>query len=179
MWYQETETIYDEIEKRKRAMEKLESEINEKQILLDSLTESMIARIKRINMPYSDRELHEAWLVESGQKKEKKPLIWLRNTFIARLFDYEEYEQVEFVGICPEGYEGYNYWFEFIYKGIKFNVQIPNVKLATASNISHMLYGKYSLLYEKTPDFWERIETSYNLEDIKVAIKDFVEKKGE
>lgn len=171
--------IYSGIERYKKLIQKQEDEIAEKQIIIDSLTASLVREIRSITIPYSDKMMNAAWNQQrKATKEERRMYEFIEEDLIQRLFEESERDKVKLTNIIPVNYDHcvYNFWFE--YNGITFELGIPNVKRANNDNIDHMHYGEYILRYEKSPNFWDSITSSYRLDDIAVAIKEFCEKKG-
>lgn len=175
MFYYDYDTnIYGDIENYRNLIKEQKEDISKKETIVDSLTESMICRIKSIIIPYSEKMLHSAWCQQNKPKEERSMFDFVKDDLLERLFDESEIKEVKFENIIPFGYEHFVYQFVFTYKGTKFEVSIPNVKVANKDNIFHMWYGMYILRYEKGKNVWDHIKESYNLEDFKKAIQDFV-----
>lgn len=174
MYFEETSNIYTEINNYKSIIRDKEAEIEQIKLVTDSLTESMIMRIRSIVLPYSEKMLSEAWIQQDKPAAERKMFKFVTEDLLERLFDKDERKKVKFDKIIPFGYDRYVYGFQFTYKGIKFEVQIPNVKVTSKENVKHMWYGTYVLMYEKGKNVWDYIEDSYDLNYIAEAIKEFV-----
>lgn len=172
--------VYADIESYKRLIKKQKDEIAEKEIIVDSLMDSMIRRIHKIIIPYSSKMLHEAWLQQNeATKKERKMYEFIKEDLLERLFEEDERKLVKFKNIMVLGYDACSYDFRFEYKGILFELAIPNVSVATKENVYSMWCGQYVLSYKKAKSMWSSITTSYYLEDIAKAIKEFAEKGEE
>lgn len=171
-----------EIEKYKDLIKEQKKEIEKKQIIVDSLTSSLVRSIRSICPIYSDAMLYNAFY---GQTKtddipddKQKRFKFVKNDFLERLFeDKEERKQVKFQKITSYGYDRCAYGFYFKYKGISLEVKIPNIKNINADNLLDTAYGAYQLKYEERSSVWKQITSSYNLDDIAQAIQEFV--KGE
>lgn len=172
--------IFKDIERHRELIKKQKKEIEEKQMIVDSLTDSMIHRVKQIVIPYSEKMLHAAYCEQNKSTKEERTMFdFVKDDLLERIFNKNERKEVEFTGIIPLNYDHCVYNFQFKYKGITFELVIPNVKVADTSNIWHMWYGMYVLRNEEKRCVWGHISESYDLDDIAKAIKEFVEKKGE
>lgn len=170
-------TIFKDIEYHRELIRKQKKEIEEKQMIVDSLTYSMVHKVKQIITPYSDRMLHAAFCEQNKPtKKERTMFEFVKNDLLERLFDKDERKEVEFANIISLGYDNCVYHFQFKYKGTTFELSVPNVKVADAKNVWHMWYGMYVLRYEEKRSVWDHIKESYELDDIAKAIKEFVEK---
>lgn len=163
-------TIFEKIEKDRELIKKHQQIVEEEELIIDSLTDSLVRKVKSVVIPYSDSMLHTAW---SQQDKDDKSMYKaIKKDIIERFFNGDKKAKLE--KILPCGYESYAYNFYFTYCGIKFYIGIPNVRAVTKKNMSHANYGAYSLVYEHKNNIWHTITTSYKDEDIAKAIQDFV-----
>ena len=171
--YNDEPTIFEKIETSKTLIKKTQSEIDEKQIIIDSLTDSLVRQVKSVVLPYIGNMLQTAW--QEQDKEEKNTYKFIKKDVIERFFNGDKKAKLE--KIVPCGYEHYEYNFYFTYHKIKFAISIPNVRAANSKNLYHMRYGAYSVLYEHKPSVWHTICTSYKEEDIAKAIQEFVSEK--
>ena len=168
-------TIFKDIENHRKLIKKQKKEIEERQMIIDSLTNSMVHTIRRIITPYSDKMLHSAWCQQNKPKEERAMFEFVKNDLLERLFDKDEIKEVEFIKIIPLMSSGNCvYSFQFKYEGITFEVAVPNVQIANDSNVYSMDYGMYVLRYEEKRSIWNHITESYDLDDIAKAIKEFI-----
>lgn len=178
--FRDYKTIFGkEIDMYKNLIKEQEAEITKREIIIDSLKESMVREIQGIVIPYSGKMLDEAWSQQhKPTKAERKMFEFVKGDLLERLFKKEELKEVKFKNITPLLSDGNHcvYHFQFEYKGITFEVSIPNVKVASTENIDHMRYGMYMLMYEEESSIWDFIAESYDLDDIAKAIHEFVEK---
>lgn len=89
---------------------------------------------------------------------------------------YKKKNLIEEVISC--GYESYAYSIKFIVNKIKFVIEIPVVKHINTENYIYARYGKYCLAYYSSTHCQECIKESYELDDIKKAFKEFIERKN-
>lgn len=175
-----TINIFKDIEQHRELIKKQKNEITEKQMIVDSLMDSMAHRVQQIATPYSDKMLCAAWHEQNKPtKKERTMFEFVKNDLFGRLFDEKERKEVKFISIVPvicSGNCAYN--FQFKYKEIIFEIAIPNTCIADTSNILNMWYGMYILRYEKKKHIWDHITESYYLDDIAKAIKEFTEREN-
>ena len=178
------EEIFDEykIERYKSMIDEQKSEIEKREVMIDSLTDSLVKAVRSIYPLYSDNMLHDACWGQTKSDdvpKEKQQVFkFVKNDFLERLFeDKEERKHVKFQRMSTYGYDRCAYGFYFKYHGISFEVKIPNIKNINADNLIDTAYGKYQLKYEERSSVWKRITSSYELDDIAKAIQKFV--KGE
>lgn len=172
-------TVFKDIENHRNLIRKQKEEIEEKQMIVDSLMASMVHRVKQIIIPYSNKMLSAAYHQQNkSTKKEREMFEFVKDDLLERLFEKDERKEVKFVGIIPLGYDCCVYNFQFKYKGTVFELVIPNVSAADKENIWNMWYGMYVLRYEKKRSIWDHITESYYLDDIANAIQDFVKEKG-
>ena len=172
--------IYTGIENYRELIQKQKDEIAERETIIDSLTASLVGKIREIAIPYSDKMMNAAWNQQNKDSKEERSMYeFIKEDLIERLFDESERDKVKLKNIIPLNHDHcvYNFWLE--YNGTTFEIRIPNVRHANNDNIDSMHYGKYGLLYKKYEYYWDSITYSYKLDDIAAAIKKFCEKKGE
>lgn len=175
----DTSNIFYDIERHRELIKKQKAEIADRQMIIDSLMESMVRKIHQIYTPYSSKMLDEALAQKSKSTKEEREMYeFIKKDFIEMLFEKDERKDVEFITIIPLGYDHCVYNFQFKYKGIVFEVGFPNTKAANASNIYHMWHGMYVLNYEEKRNIYKHITESYYLDDIAKAIKDFTKGKS-
>lgn len=176
--YEET-NIYDEIKNYRNLIRDKKAELEKAQLIVDSLTETMVHRVRSLFSLYSENMLHEAWSQQNKPKSERKMFDFVKGDLFERLFDKEERKEAKFKSISTLGYDSCVYNFYFTYKGINFDLVIPNVKVAKKENIWDMSHGMYRLTYEKNSGFWYTITESYNLDDFALEIQKFVEDRNE
>lgn len=176
-------TTYKKIDNYREIVKEQREEISKREIIMDSLMASMVKEVKSIVQPYSDKMLHSAsWgQTKDSSDENRKMFKFVTKDLLERLFDdKEERKNVKFIGISSYGYDSCAYGFYFKYKGINFEVKIPNIRNANKDNLYEIDFGKYQLFYEKKSGIWDHIKSSYDLDDIGKAIKDFVNwKDGE
>lgn len=177
--YYET-NIFKDIENHRNLIKKQKKEIEERQMIVDSLIESMVHRVKQIVIPYSDKMLHAAWCQQNKPTKRERAMFeFVKDDLLERLFEKDERKEVKFIDIIPLNYDHCVYNFQFKYKCITLELVIPNVSVADTKNVWHMWYGMYVLRYEKKKSVWDHITESYHLDDIAKAIQEFVKEKGD
>lgn len=170
-------TTYRRIDNYKELIKEQKTEIQKRETIIDSLEQSMVREIKSIVIPYSSKMLHIAWCQQHKPTKAERAMFeFVKDDLLERIFEKDEIKKVKFEDIIPLNYEHCVYSFRFKYKGITFEVSIPNVSVASKDNVSSMKYGMYALCYEKKPSYWDSIIESYNMDDIAKVIHDFVEK---
>lgn len=163
------------IKRYRRLIKEHRDKISDLEEIVRSLEESLVREIKTVEIPYSSKMLYKAW---GGRDDENDMRSFIWEDLLERLFPEKERKNVSFNGIIASGYDGYAYLFQFSFKGISFELAIPDVKKATVENYAHMRYGMYLLSHEKSSSYWVSITESYDLDDISKAIMDFV-KEGD
>ena len=152
-----------------------EEEIKKREVIKDSLTSSLVANVKAVVLPYTDKMLQEASNQQSKKKKSEREMYeFVTTDLMKRLFGESE---VKVNKIICRGYDINSYGFYFDYKGTSFELRVPNTKNARKDNLQEMWYGEYQLYYAVHSGYWKCVGHSYKLEDIAKAIQDFV--KGE
>lgn len=168
-----------EIDKYRNLINKEKEIISDHEIIIGSLTESLVREVKNICMPYSEKMMNGAWEQHKlTNKSEKKMFLFMEEDLIERLFDESERKYVSLEKIMKCGQDDHAYIFKFKYenetKHINFELDIPNVKKARKENLDYMNYGKYRFLYEKKFCYWSIIKESYDLDEIADAIREFL-----
>ena len=176
MFDYDDKNVFTKIENYKNLIKKQKDEIAEREIIINSLNNSLVRYVKSIIIPYSNKMLYSAWKQQNKENKEDKSMYdFIKKDLIERFFNGDK--KAKLVDIIACGYENYAYNFEFNYYDIKFEIQIPNVVNVTQDSLSLTNYGKYILRYECKPSCWDLIVSSYSEDDIANAIKEFVEKR--
>lgn len=166
--------IFTEIETYKDLIKEQEEEIAKREKIKESLTDSLAKQIRKIELPYSDKMLHNAFFQQSKENKSDRSMYeFIKEDLFKRLFSNVR-KGVKLEKIMQCGYDSYAYSFIFKYEDIIFELSIPNTSAATTKNLRYMWYGKYRLNYEKKPNVWDYIADSYNLDDIAKAIEEFI-----
>lgn len=174
----ETNT-YEAIEEYKNLVKKKEAEIKELEIIKDSLTDSLLRKVRSIVLPYMGDMMEKAFHQQNLKKKsERSAYEWIKKRLIEDLFDESRRSSVKLENIVSYGYEGYGYNFIFSYNKTKFELFIPEPQKANRKNIKYIWYGQYALSYEHKPSIWHHISASYKLEDIARELEEFL-LKGE
>ena len=165
--------------KLKSMISKIEDEMSEKQIILNSLNVSLVRAVHEIVNPFCLAGLTEAFDQQHEKKRNDRPIYEYMKRKIPEMF-FHESKDVKLISISQEGYEGYKYNFHLTYKGINLMLGIPNVKKANEKNLYHMDYGKYTLHHEKKPgsNVWEFIASSYSEKEVEEAFDKFCEERG-
>lgn len=174
---EESVNIFKSIETYKELIAKKETEIEELETIKDSLTDSLIKRVRSIFIPYSSKMLSETHQQSGNKKKSERPMYeFMKKELITKLFSEDKQKDVKLEGVTGLLYDFCVYYFTFTYKGLKIKLTIPNVKVASKENLHYMWYGQYQLHYERRPSVWHCITSSYKLEDIAKALEEFIEK---
>lgn len=71
------------------------------------------------------------------------------------------------------GMESYAWSIEFEGYGTTFTIEIPNKKKITTENYEYARYGMFSFVVQTSKHSWETIKSSYRIEDITEAIKEY------
>lgn len=158
---------------------KIDAEIAEKELIKESLTDSMVRSVKSIMTPFSMLKdvLPAAMKQQHENLKKNRGAYELVKTKVIELFFHGD-KDVKLTNITSEGWESYAYRFYVDYKDATFILKIPDVRVATPKLLEHMNYGMYSVSYQKSPSWSERLAVSYNAEDIAKAIDEFLKKRA-
>lgn len=175
MFYEEETNIYKAIKSYKSLIAKKEAEIKELEMIKDSLTDSLVKKVRSIVLLYSSKMLDEVHRQSGNKKKSERPMYeFMKKDLITRLFSEDRQKDVNLESVTGLLYDFCVYFFTFTYKDLKIQLTIPNVKVANKDNLRHMWYGEYQLSYERKSGIWHHITTSYKLEDIAKALEEFL-----
>ena len=169
---------FSNIEKYKEMISKQKDEIYERELIIESLMDSMCRAIRGIVLPYSKKMLEAAHSQQNKPAGENEMYKFVGKDLKERVF--EDVKKAKLDHISSLNYDSCVYYFYFKYHGFMFGVAIPNVAVANKDNFNNMNYGQYRVMYEKNPGHWNTIKTSYDLDNLKDAVTKFVNsEKGE
>lgn len=166
MWEDYGITIMQDIENHKNLVDKQRKELEEKEMIVNSLTKTLAGKVRNVVIPYNEKMLNEAWSNKDGEMRK-----FINKDLKERLFVGGK---AKLLSIAPLNYDRCVYYFYYEYKGYKFCLAIPNTKVANEKNLDNLSYGKYSMTYEAKPGFYKSIAKSYDLDDIAKAIEEFL-----
>lgn len=164
-------TLSEQINMFLNLIDEQKTEIQKREVIVDSLTESLVKKVKHIGsyIFYTEGMLDDAWRNKNGENYKFINKDLKKRVFAGRTAKLDS--------ISPLNYDRCVYNFYYICNGIKFCLEIPNTKVANAKNIYYMSYGKFNMTYESKPGFYEFVAKSYDLEDISKAVNDFFENR--
>lgn len=172
---EKTTAVENNIYKYLDLIAKQKKEIEEREMVKNSLTDSLVTEIRKLIVPYTGSMLREAWLKQNEKKKADRPMFeFMKNDLIERLF---EGKKVKLDRIIMSGQGGDAYCFYFTCEKVCFEVKIPNLYTINSYNLENMSYGQYGLYFEEHPSVWVHIKYSYHLEDIAEAIDEFLNER--
>lgn len=163
----------------KTLIAKIDAEIAEKELIKESLTDSMVRSVKSITTPFS--MLKD--VLPTAMKQQHEKLKKDRNTYelvkdkIIELFFHGD-KDAKLTNITSEGWECYAYWFYVDYKDATFILKVPDVRRAVPKLLEHMNYGMYSVSYQTSPSMSTQIAVSYKEADIANAIDEFLKQRA-
>ena len=109
-------------------------------------------------------------LKEKGLTKNKSEFDYL----VHKIEEILAIEGIKIERFSQMGYEGYSYIIYFSYKGIVFELEVPNMKLFNKKYYEYVHAGKMSLSYEKTEYSLYPIVASYDEDEIKDSFHKFI-----
>lgn len=166
--------IAHNIERYKDVIRKEKQEITDKELIVDSLTESLVKEVKRIVLPYSEKMLFKSWEEQKKKTKaERSTYEFIKQDMIERFFHGDKNAKLE--EVISVGYESRQYNFYFTYHGIHLEIAVPNLKVVDKENVIDVHYGQYAVYYKSKPSHWDLIICSYDEEEIARAIEEFVD----
>ncbi len=163
-----------------------EKKIEECNFNIDTYKLRMINNIRGLYIDISEKTLETVWKGFHNKPTDKEEL----KTYKA-MYDYIDFiikehiindtkcsykkkNFIENITVC--GYDRYAYNITFIANDIKFILEVPVVKNVSLDNYIYCHYGQYWLGYYSSDICQSHIKMSYELDDIKKAFKEFIEK---
>lgn len=149
----------------------IEAEIKKKQIILNSLTDSIIDLIKSLDIIFSSKTIIAAFHQQNKKKKSERHIYeFVKDEMISTFFNGDKDAKLK--QIIMSGESWYACLFEFAYCGYIFRIQIPIVSNVNKDNLIYVWDGKYVLHYRnKYNDAINYfLESSYEPEKIRNKI---------
>ena len=156
----------------------IQREIYKKNIMVNSLTDTILHFVQSIYMPISSGILEKAWHQQSEKKKsDRREYEFVKDEMIRSFFKANK-KEVSLDKIVCCGYDTYAYNLYFKYHKVHFEIVYPCPNNITENwHLDHTDYGKYILRYEAKNGVWSWITSSYEAEDIAKAIEEFINAK--
>lgn len=189
-------TYFDEINKCKEIIKNEEKKIADSKFIIDAINEKMVDSVKSIYLPYTglkwdnlyhyihetrnefiDRYKDEETNGIEIYKKAKSTYNIICSIICNEIIKDTECVYSKIKIVTDHFIFGYDWGYEFIFEvnNIKFIFYIPNTKALNVGNFYDACEGKYCLDYYKSERCSCRITSSYNLEDLSEAFKEFIE----
>lgn len=158
--------------------QEIKKEIYKNEIIVKSLTDTILGLVHSIFVPLSDGILHKAWCQQSKQKKsDRREYEFVKDEMIQGFFNGNKKEvHLEQIIMCGDDIYAYNLIFKFHKTSFQITYPCPN-NIRNDNHLIYTDYGKYILRYKDTDACWDWITSSYKEEDIAKAIEEFVAKK--
>lgn len=178
----------DLIEKCQNKIREEEKKIEECNFNIDTYKLRMINNIHGLYIDISEKTLETVWNGLHNKPTDKEELKTYKSMYDYIVFiikehiigdtkcSYKKKNFIEDIVVC--GFDRYAYNITFIANDIKFVLEVPVVKNVSLDNYMHCCYGQYWLGYYSSKYCRECIKTSYELDDIKKAFKEFVERNN-
>ena len=163
-----------------------EKKIEECNFNIDTYKLRMINNIRGLYVDISEKTLETVWHGFYNKPTDKEELKTYKSKYDYIVFiikehiigdtkcSYKKKNFIEDIVVC--GFDRYAYNITFIVNDIKFLLEVPVVKNVSLDNYMYGCYGQYWLGYYSSEYYRECIKTSYELDDIKKAFKEFIEK---
>jgi hypothetical protein len=189
-------TYFDEINKCKEIIKNEEKKIADSKFIIDAINEKMVDTVKSVYLPYTGLKwdnlynyIHETKneFIDKYKDEETNGIEIYKKAkstynMICSIICNEIIKNTECVYsktkiVTDHFIFGYDWGYEFIFEvnNIKFIFYIPNTKALNVGNFYDACEGKYCLDYYKSEYCSCRITSSYNLEDLSEAFKEFIE----
>lgn len=163
-----------------------EKKIEECNFNIDTYKLRMINNIHGLYIDISEKTLETVWYGFHNKPTDKEELKTYKSKYDYIVFiikehiigdtkcSYKKKNFIEDIVVC--GFDRYAYNITFIANDIKFILEVPVVKNISLDNYMYCNYGQYWLGYYSSEYCRKCIKTSYELDDIKKAFKEFIEK---
>lgn len=170
--------IMTKIEANVDLCNEIKQEIYKKEMIADSLTDTILRLVQSIWLPLTSGILEKAWHQQSEKKKsDRREYEFVKEEMIQRFFNGNK-KEVSLDKIVNCGYDTYAYNLYFKYHKIVFQIVYPCPNnIIKDEYLTYTDYGKYILRYEDKDKCWDWITSSYKEEDITKAIEDFITKQ--
>lgn len=182
-WYDKMPNIPAKIQRTLELVNKYKDEIADKQLVIDSLEDTMVDLMQSFNFLFSENMLRTAFHQQHNKKKSERHMYeFVKEVIIEKFFPNYDKKEIKIDHISCGGHEGYYYAFSLNIKGCKLNIRIPAYEQITKKNMDEVHYGQISLYDENTDHFLYFIKCSYYTEPIAKAAEEFIkewEKKNE
>ena len=160
-----------------------ELKIADSQFNINVFTEYMVSMIKNIIPIISNRCLDLVWrnmndLKDKDEKKFKSNYSYIIDVIKEHIIGdtkctYKKTKLIDSIVKC--GYGEYGYSIYFYVNNIKFCFTVPVTEHINKENLTYAYNGKYNLTYTTTGSCYYTLSTSYKLEDLHKAFKEFIE----
>lgn len=156
----------------------IKNEIYKKEMIMDSLNNTIIELVQSIMMPLSEKMLHKAWSQQNEKRKKDRDMYeFVKDTIINEFFNGNKKATLKEIVMC--GYDEYAYNFKIEFCGVVFTIAYPcTTNITKEDHLFATSNGEYILRYESSSSCWNWITSSYDVSDIAKAIEEFVAKKG-
>lgn len=189
-------TYFDEINKCKEIIKNEEKKIADSKFVIDAITEKLVDTVKSMYLIYTNLKwdnlykyihktktefINEYIGTETNgvelYKKAKDSYNNIVNIIIDEIIKDTKCTYNKRKLVIEYYIYGYNWGYNFIFEvnNIKFIFCIPNTKALDTGNFYDAWEGKYCLDYYKSEHCSCRIISSYSLEDLSKAFKEFIE----
>lgn len=182
-WYDKMPNIPAKIQRTLDLVNKYKDEIADKQLVIDSLEDTMVDLMQSFNALFSEKMLSEAFWQQHKKKKAERPMYeFVKEVITENFFPNYDKKEIKIEHIACGGHEGYYYAFSFNVKGCKLNIRIPAHEHISKKNMGEVHYGQIALYDENEDHFLHFIKCSYYTGPIAKAAEEFIkewEKKNE
>lgn len=155
--------------------QEIKYEITKKEMIVKSLTDTILGLVRSIFVPISSSILHKAWCQQSEKKKsDRREYEFVKDEMIESFFNGNKKKaHLEHIVMCGDDIYAYNIVFKF--DKISFQITYPCPDhIRNDNHLVYTDYGKYILRYKANDACWDWITSSYKEEDIAKAIEKFV-----
>ena len=161
------------IQTAKEAYDKQIDVVKDAEYIRDVLKANYVSKIRSCKSLWDYRIDHFNKAIEEQNekaKKNRKNYEYIKAEIEDVFFDGSKLDKIE---IMQGGYSGYCYHIRTYYRMEHIEISIPIRDMIDIENFEYAHYGKFALLYEKSPSYWKLLVDSYNEENIAEFLKNF------
>lgn len=157
----------------------IKNEIYKKEIIVDSLNNTIIKLVQSIITPLNEKMLHQAWQQQNEKtKKDRKMYEFVKDVIIGDFFNGNKQAKLKEIVMC--GYDEYAYNFKVELCNIYFEITYPcTTNITKEDHLINTSNGEYILRYKDDSSCWAWITSSYDSSDIAKAIEKLIADKGD
>jgi hypothetical protein len=156
--------------KYKTLYDKTKEEIEEKEIILESLLDSYVKEVRNIIIPFFEKDMKNAQEELSNKDDTKKENVKKMTEMLSEMFFNNDKIEIKKISAC--GFSTYGYMFYVACDNNTYGVQIPIIQNINTDNVENANGGKYHVCIQESQYTWKTIIESYNTKEVANKIVD-------